>query len=91
MSNGGTSAIVGVLNESTGTRTFTNCVVTGCTVNNTGAYGEDYSGAMVCGLINISNSTVKFVGCELNDNTKEGQYVGDLYYAADEDITVVVE
>ena len=46
---------------------------------------------MVCGMINIRNSTVKFVGCELNDNTKAGNYVGDLYYAANDDITVVVE
>ena len=90
-SNGGTGAIVGVVNESAGTRSFTNCVVTGCTVNNTGAYGEAYCGALVCGMINISNSTVKFVGCEYSDNTKVGSYVGDLYYAADDDITVVVE
>jgi hypothetical protein len=90
-SNGGTGSIVGVVNESAGTRSFTNCVVTGCTVNNTGAYGEAYCGALVCGMINISNSTVKFVGCEYSDNTKVGSYVGDLYYAADDDITVVVE
>ena len=89
-SNGGTGAIVGVLNETAGTRSFTNCTVTGCTVNNTGAYGEEYSGALVCGLINISNSTIKFVGCEYSNNTKEGQYVGDLYYA-DGGNTIVVE
>ena len=90
-SNGGTGAIVGVVNETPGTRSFTNCVVTGCTVNNTGIYGEGYSAAMVCGMINIANSTVKFVGCELSNNTKVGQFVGDLYYAADDDITIVVE
>ena len=90
-SNGGTGAIVGLLNETAGTRSFTNCTVTGCTVNNTGIYGESYSGALICGMINISNSTVKFVGCELTDNTKEGEYVGDLYYAADDDITIVIE
>ena len=90
-SNGGTGAIVGVVNESTGTREFTKCVVSNCTVNNTGAYGEVYSGAMVCGMINIENSTVKFTGCKLESNTKNGKYVGDLYYAAGEDITIVVE
>ena len=90
-SNGGTGAIVGVVNETAGTRSFTNCVVTGCTVNNTGAYGEAYCGALVCGMINISNSTVNIVGCELSNNTKTGKYVGDLYYAADSDVTVVVE
>ena len=90
-SNGGTAAIAGVVNESAGTRSFTNCKVEGCTINNTGAYGEAYSGALLCGMINISNSTVKFKGCTQKDNTKLGKYVGDLYYAADEDITIVVE
>ena len=90
-SNGGTAAIAGVVNESAGTRSFTNCKVEGCTINNTGAYGEAYSGALLCGMINISNSTVKFLGCTQKDNTKLGKYVGDLYYAADEDITIVVE
>lgn len=90
-SNGGTGIIVGVLNESAGTRIFEDCKVAGCTVNNTGVYGEDYCGAFVCGVININDSTVKFIGCELSDNKKEGQYVGDLYYYAGEDITVVVE
>jgi hypothetical protein len=90
-SNGGTGAIVGALNEAAGIRSFTNCTVTGCTVNNTGIYGESYSGALICGMINISNSTVKFVGCELNNNTKEGEYVGDFYYAADDSVTIVVE
>ena len=91
-SNGGTGAIVGVLNETAGTRTFSGCSVTGCTVENTGDYGEAYCGAMVCGMINISNSTVKFENCTMtDDNTKVGKYVGDLYYAADDDITIVVE
>ena len=90
-SNGGTAAIAGVVNESAGTRSFTNCKVEGCTINNTGAYGEAYSGALLCGMINISNSTVEFKGCTQKDNTKLGKYVGDLYYAADEDITIVVE
>ena len=90
-SNGGTAAIAGVVNESAGTRSFTNCKVEGCTINNTGAYGEAYSGALLCGMINISNSTVKFTNCTYENNTKSGKYVGDLYYAADEDITIVVE
>ena len=90
-SNGGTGVIVGVINESAGTRKVENCKVENCTVNNTGAYGEAYSGALVCGMINISNSTVSFVGSTYENNTKVGKYVGDLYYAAGEDITVVVE
>ena len=90
-SNGGTGAIVGVINESTGTRKVESCKVEGCTVNNTGAYGETYSGALICGMINISNSTVEINGCSLANNTKEGKYVGDLYYSADEDVTVTVK
>ena len=90
-SNGGTGGIVGLLNESAGTRGFYNCSITNSTVNNTGVYGESYCGALVCGLINISNSTVEFEGCTFDGNTKEGKYVGDLYYAAGSDITIVVK
>ena len=90
-SNGGTGAIVGVINESAGTRKVENCKVEGCTVNNTGAYGEVYSGALFCGMINISNSTVEFNGCSYENNTKEGKYVGDLYYSAGKDITVKID
>ena len=90
-SNGGTAAIVGVINESAGTRGLYNCSVSNTTVNNTGAYGEVYSGALLCGMINISNSTVEFEGCTYENNTKEGKYVGDLYYSADDDIKVVLK
>ena len=90
-SNGGTGAIVGVINESAGTRKVENCKVEGCTVNNTGAYGEVYSGALVCGMVNITNSTVEFNGCSYLKNTKEGKYVGDLYYSVDSDITVKID
>jgi len=89
-SNGGVAAIVGVLNESAGERSFTNCKVEGCTVNNTGVYGESYSGALVCGMLNISNSKVNFNGCQILNNTKEGKYVGDLYYATSDDVKVYV-
>ena len=90
-SNGGTGAIVGVINESAGTRKVENCNVEGCTVNNTGAYGETYSGALICGMINISDSTVEFNGCSFANNSKEGKYVGDLYYSAGEDVTVTID
>ena len=89
-SNGGTGAIVGVVNESAGTRKIENCSVTGTTVYNTGAYGETYSGALICGMINISNSTVEFNNCTYANNTKDGKYVGDLYYSADSDIQVII-
>ena len=90
-SNGGTGAIVGVINETAGTRGIYNCSVNNTTVNNTGDYGDVYSGALFCGMININNSTVEFEGCEYNNNTKVGKFVGDLYYHADDDITVVVK
>ena len=79
-SNGGTGGIVGVINETAGTRTIKGCKVNNTTVNNTGAYGEGYSAALICGLINIENSTIVFEGCEYANNTKVGEFVGDLYY-----------
>ena len=80
-----------LINESAGTRKVENCKVEGCTVNNTGAYGDAYSGALFCGMINISNSTVEFNDCSYENNTKEGKYVGDLYYSAGKDITVKID
>ena len=90
-SNGGTGGIVGVFNEDGGTRGIYNCSVKNTTVNNTGVYGATYSAALFCGMFNISNATVKFVGNTYEGNTKVGEYVGDLYYSADDDITIVVE
>jgi hypothetical protein len=91
-SNGGTAAIVGVLNETAGTRSFTNCKVEGCIINNTGVFGEVYSGAAIVGMINISNSTVKFTKCQQQNNTFIGNHVYDVFHApADEDITIVIE
>ena len=89
-SNGGVGGIVGVINETAGTRGVYNCTVANTTVHNTGVYGEGYSAALVCGMINISNSTVELKGNTLENNTKEGKYVGDLYYDANGN-TVVVE
>ena len=86
-SNGGTGAIVGVMNESAGARSFTNCKVKGCTVNNTGVYGDVYCGAMVCGMINC-DATITFEGCVLENNTAVGLYVGELYYGNPENVVV---
>ena len=90
-SNGATGAVVGLLNETAGTRSFTNCKVTGCTINNTGIYGAAYSGAAVVGMININNSTVKFVGCEQTGNTFLGDAHDSLHAPADSDVTIVIE
>ena len=89
-SNGGVGGIVGVINETSGKRCINNCAVINTTVHNTGIYGEGYSAALVCGMLNISNSTVEIKGCTLENNTKEGKYVGDLYYNANGN-TIVVE
>ena len=81
-SNGGTGGIVGVINESAGERNVENCVVKNTTVNNLGSYGESYSGALVCGIFN-AGATYYFNNCILENNTKKGSYVGDLFYSAE--------
>lgn len=81
-SNGGTGGIVGVINESAGERKVENCVVKNTTVNNLGSYGESYSGALVCGIFN-AGATYYFNNCILENNTKKGSYVGDLFYSAE--------
>ena len=90
-SNGGTAAIAGVVNESAGTRSFTNCKVEGCTINNTGAYGEAYSAAAIVGVINVSNSTIKFIGCQQINNTFEGNHIFDAFHASANGNTIVIE
>lgn len=82
-SNGGTGGIVGVINESAGERKVENCVVKNTTVNNWGSYGESYSGGLVCGMLNADSATYHFNNCTLENNTKEGNYVGDLFYSAE--------
>ena len=82
-SNGGTGGIVGVINESAGERKVENCVVKNTTVNNLGSYGESYSGGLVCGILNAGSATYYFNNCTLENNTKEGNYVGDLFYSAE--------
>ncbi|MEE0235471.1 MAG: GLUG motif-containing protein [Bacteroidales bacterium] len=82
-SNGGVGGIVGVINESAGERIINGCTVKNTTVNNTGAYGEAYSGALMAGMFNAGDATYKFIKCTLENNTKEGQYVGDLFYSAE--------
>ena len=82
-SNGGVGGIVGVINEAAGERKVANCTVKNTTVNNTGVYGAGYSGALVAGMFNADGATYKFINCTLENNTKEGQYVGDLFYSAE--------
>lgn len=89
-SNGGTGGIVGVINETSGVRKVENCHVYNSVINNTGVYGEAYSGAGIVGMINISNSTVNISNCTVDAKLK-GEYIYEIYAPADEDVTVVVE
>ena len=57
-------------------------MVKNTTVNNLGSYGESYSGGLVCGIFN-AGATYYFNNCILENNTKEGNYVGDLFYSAE--------
>ena len=88
-SNGGTAAIVGVFNESAGERRLENCSVSNTTINNTGAYGEAYSGGALVGIFNV-NATFKIKGCTVSNNTLEGGYVY-AKYPADESVTIIEE
>lgn len=86
-SNGGTGGIVGVLNESSGTRNIENCSVVNSTINNLGSYGSAHSGGAIIGMINISNSTVNITNCTSNA-TLVGSDVYEICPPADTDITL---
>ena len=77
-SNGGTGGIVGVINETTGTRTLKNCSVKNSTVNNTGAYGETYSGGCLVGMFNC-DATFVIENCKVENNTLLGLYTSEKY------------
>ena len=85
-SNGGTAAIVGVINETSGERNVTNCSVTGCTINNTGAYGASYSGGALVGMFNCDNTAYTIVGCTVSNNTLVGAHLYEKY-PANENVT----
>ena len=88
-SNGGVGGIVGVINESAGERKIENCSVKNTTVWNTGAYGEGYSAALVAGILNVEGATYIFNNCTLENNTKKGSFVGDLFYATEGNKVIV--
>ena len=89
-STGGTGAITGVLNETSGTRTYESCSATGCTIYNEG--DDPYAGAAIIGLINIDNVTVKLANCTKSNNTYKGtakdEFIG---YNAGDNVTVTIE
>lgn len=77
-SNGGTGGIVGVINETGGTRSLENCSVSNSTINNTGAYGAPYTGGALVGMFNV-DATFKFVGCSVSNNTLVGDLIFEKY------------
>ena len=89
-STGGTGAITGVLNETSGTRTYESCSATGCTINNEG--DDPFAGAAIIGLINIDNVTVKLANCTQSNNTYKGtakdEFIG---YNAGDNVTITIE
>ncbi len=88
-SNGGTGAIVGVFNEEGGERGLKNCSVSNTTINNTGVYGEVYTGGALVGMFNPnSDATFTIEGCTVSNNTLEGGYVYEKY-PADESVTII--
>ena len=81
-STGGTAAITGVLNETDGTRTFTNCTVTGCTIycTNENAAEPWYAGGAIVGMVNLDYSNIEFNNCQTENNTFKGEFSNDSYY-----------
>ena len=89
-STGGTGAITGVLNETSGLRTYKGCIAEGCTINNGGT--DPYAGAAILGLINIDNATVTFDGCVKSSNTYEGTAKDEFYgYNAGDNTTITTK
>ncbi len=86
-SNGGVGGIVGLINETGGTRNVENCSVNGGTIENTGIYGSPYTGGGIVGMINISNSTVNIKGCS-STATLKGSYIYEICPPADSDVTL---
>ena len=79
-SNGGTGGIVGVINETGGTRSLVNCSVSNSTINNTGVYGAAYTGGALVGIFNAKGDvTYKFVGCSVSNNTLKGDFISEKY------------
>ncbi len=85
-SNGGVGGIVGVINEAKGERRIEDCIVKDCEINNTGAYGADYAGGAICGMVNIKNSIVFF-----NGNKVENCNIDNVYGYKEEGTTVFVD
>ena len=86
-SNGGTGGIVGVFNESAGERGLKECSVKVTTINNTGIYGESYSGGALVGMFNCT-ATFTIEKCTVEDNTLEGNYIFEKY-PADETVIII--
>ena len=72
--------LIGILNETAGTRKVENCAVKNCDIIMDGGFGGDYDnyfGAAV-GLINVENSEIYF-SCDVTDTTVKGAASDALY------------
>ena len=85
--------LIGILNETAGTRTIENCVVRNTAINQTGSFGANYDNyfGVAVGLINIDNSTVYVNNCTFEDNTLKGAASNKLYGEAASSTRVVVD
>ena len=85
-------ALVGILNESSGTRVIENCTVTNCTINQTGSFGGSYDNyfGVVVGLINTKNATIEFNNNTIENNTLKGAASDVLFGEADPSNTITV-
>ena len=85
-------ALVGILNESAGTRTIANCTITNCAINQTGSFGGSYDNyfGVAVGLINTENATIVFDGNTIENNTLKGAASDVLYGVAEPSNQVIV-
>ena len=85
-------ALAGITNEQTGERKFEDCTISGCTIKQNYSFGGDYDlyYGVATGLINISNSTVYFNNCTVENNTIKGEASDTLFGEAESGTTILI-
>ena len=87
---GGTGILIGVVNETSGSRNFTNCHVINCEITNWGAYGATYGAGMIAGMFNTSTTTA-FTGCAAMGCKLNGADENKFYGYATESNKITIE
>ena len=87
---GGTGILIGVVNETSGSRNFTNCHVINCNIINWGAYGATYGAGMIAGMFNTSTTTA-FTGCTAMGCKLNGADENKFYGYATESNKITIE